>query len=167
MSTSRSPPCAFVRNAERLSNSLPSTSSCVSEQYLAARVIVIGHNFGQRSCSRRGYEIFVYKGEQVVPDGVRRVRIDESVKIIPARAFLFRRLINVEFHDRVERIKRGAFANCFPLRLIKLLGVKVIEREAFCSCTDLSEVEFGDKLETIEQRAFLHCTSLRNNCAIC
>ena len=36
-------------------------------------------------------EIFVYMGgDQRVPDGVRRARIHQDVKIIPARAFQLR-----------------------------------------------------------------------------
>ena len=36
----------------------------------------------------QGDEIFVYMGgDQVVPDDVRRVRIDKSVTIIPTEAF--------------------------------------------------------------------------------
>jgi len=49
------------------------------------------------------------------------------------------------------------------LRLIKLLGVKVIEMAAFFECRGLTDVEFGNnKLETIRPSAFAYCTSLRN-----
>ena len=60
-------------------------------------------------------DIFVYTGgDQVVPDDVGRVRIDKSVKIIPQRAFQFRRhLIDVEFHDGIERIEKDAFNCCY------------------------------------------------------
>jgi hypothetical protein len=77
-------------------------------------------------------EIFIYTGgEQVLPRNVRRVRIDKSVKIIPARAFQYRcSLIYVEFHDGIEIIDKWAFTYCDSLRLIKLLGVKVIEMAA-------------------------------------
>jgi len=103
-------------------------------------------------------EIFVYVGgDQVVPDGVRRVRIDKSVKIIPSEAFQNRlSLIYVEFHDDIERIEVWAFHCCESLRRVKLLGVKVIEMAAFLCCSGLTEVEFGDKLETIERLAFAH-----------
>jgi hypothetical protein len=108
-------------------------------------------------------DIFIYTGgAQVVPRDVRRVRIDKSVKIIPAEAFLDRRsLIYVEFHDGIERIEARAFART-SLRRVKLLGVKVIEMMAFASCISLTEVEFGDNLETIGQKAFAHCSSLRS-----
>ena len=97
-------------------------------------------------------DIFIYTGgAQVVPRDVRRVRIDKSVKIIPAEAFLDRRsLIYVEFHNSIERIKRGAFEGCVSLKRVKLLGVKVIEWEAFDGCSGLTDVE-GNKLETIER----------------
>ncbi len=62
-------------------------------------------------------EIFVYMGgDQEVPDGVRRVRIHLSVKIIRARAFYRRRnLIYVEFHDGIEIIEEDAFYWCLSL----------------------------------------------------
>jgi hypothetical protein len=111
-------------------------------------------------------EIFVYTGgEQAVPDGVRRVRVHRSVKIIPQMAFRFRhsRLIYyVELHDEIDIIERYAFDKCISLRRIKLLGVKVVEFRAFNNCTFLADVEFGNKLEVIEQWAFVHCNSLRS-----
>jgi len=108
--------------------------------------------------------IFVYMGgEQVVPMGVRRVRIDPSVKIIPRRAFSQREnLIYVEFHDGVEIIEKWAFLVCPLLKSVKLLGVRVIEKMAFSNFFGLTDVEFGGKLEAIEQWAFAKCTSLRN-----
>jgi hypothetical protein len=98
-----------------------------------------------------GGDIFVYVGgEQEVPRNVTRVRIDRSVKIIPERAFHFRQnLLSVETHDDLEKIERDAFLYCISLRRIKLPGVRIVERFAFCNCYDLSDVEFGDKLETI------------------
>eukprot|EP00985_Skeletonema_marinoi_P011249 scaffold5329_cov126-Skeletonema_marinoi.AAC.4 len=107
-------------------------------------------------------EIFVYTGgDQVVPSDVRRVRIDKSVKIIPRRAFEFRRrLIYVEFHDGIEIIGEMAFGSCTSLRSVKLLGVKIVKAEAFNNCTELMDVD-GNKLETIEDGAFKYCTSLR------
>eukprot|EP00984_Skeletonema_dohrnii_P013994 scaffold5857_cov74-Skeletonema_dohrnii-CCMP3373.AAC.2 len=108
--------------------------------------------------------IFVYMGgDQVVPDDVRRVRIDKSVTIIPRDAFRGRqRLICVEFHEGIERIERAAFNCCFSLRSVKLMGVKVIEGEVFDFCCGLTDVEFGDMLETIGSHAFYSCTSLRS-----
>eukprot|EP00986_Skeletonema_menzelii_P004833 scaffold1694_cov118-Skeletonema_menzelii.AAC.5 len=108
--------------------------------------------------------IFVYMGgDERVPDGVRRARIHESVKIIPRRAFYFRaQLIYVEFHDGVEIIEEEAFRGCSSLTSVKLLGVKIVRAWAFGHCRYLTDVEFGDKLETIESHAFCDCTFLRN-----
>jgi len=107
-------------------------------------------------------DIFVYMGgDQVVPNDVRRVRIDKSVKIIPRRAFQFRRhLIDVEFHDGIETIEQHAFIGCQLLRGVKLLGIKIIEAAAFDNCIGLEDIEFGDKLETVEGLAFQLCSSL-------
>eukprot|EP00984_Skeletonema_dohrnii_P005425 scaffold1907_cov73-Skeletonema_dohrnii-CCMP3373.AAC.16 len=110
-------------------------------------------------------EIFVYMGgDQEVPRDVVRVRIDKSVKIIPTRAFQgCRRLIDVDFHDGIEKIEAEAFHGCTSLRgAIKLLGVKIIEGGAFTGCENLEDVEFGVELETIEGLAFYDCTSLRS-----
>jgi hypothetical protein len=102
-------------------------------------------------------------GEQVVPDDVRRVRIDKSIKIIPREAFRFRSsLICVEFHDGVEIIGGWAFHSCNHLRRLKSLGVKVIEEGAFFDCSGLTDLEFGDKLETIGPGVFVNCTLLRS-----
>ena len=100
-------------------------------------------------------DVFVYMGgNQQVPDEVRRARIHKSVNTVRARAFQGRyNLIYVEFHDRVEIIEMNAFYYC-PLRSVKLLGVKIIKREAFKDCRELTDVDFGDKLETIEKEAF-------------
>eukprot|EP00986_Skeletonema_menzelii_P003119 scaffold912_cov178-Skeletonema_menzelii.AAC.4 len=110
-------------------------------------------------------EIFVYMGgDQRVPDGVRRARIHKSVKIVPERAFYYRRqLIYVEFHDDIEIIEELAFECCESLKgSIKLLGVKIIKAAAFQYCCELTDVEFGDQLETIEHYAFNSCTTLKN-----
>eukprot|EP00985_Skeletonema_marinoi_P014466 scaffold7337_cov106-Skeletonema_marinoi.AAC.2 len=109
--------------------------------------------------------IFVYTGgDQIVPMDVRRVRIDESVKIIPEDAFKHRQhLIDVEFHDEIEEIGAGALYGCYSLMgSIKLLGVKVIENWAFYDCFGLTDVEFGGQLEMIGGRAFGFCQSLRS-----
>eukprot|EP00986_Skeletonema_menzelii_P013886 scaffold8585_cov159-Skeletonema_menzelii.AAC.2 len=101
-------------------------------------------------------EIFVYMGgDQRVPNGVRRARIHKSVKIVPREAFYNRhQLISVEFHDDIKIIEERAFYNCISLRIIKLLGIKIIKAGAFQFCTGLTDVELGDKLETIEEWAF-------------
>jgi hypothetical protein len=107
-------------------------------------------------------DIFVYTGgEQIVPEDVRRVRIDKSVKIIPAHSFRFRQeVIYVEFHDGIEIIKECAFFFCQLPSSVKLLGVKTVEATAFSWCSGLTDLEFGDKLETIGNDTFLHCKSI-------
>eukprot|EP00986_Skeletonema_menzelii_P010178 scaffold4862_cov133-Skeletonema_menzelii.AAC.7 len=108
-------------------------------------------------------EIFVYMGgDERVPNGVRRARIHEDVKIIPARAFQHRsHLVSAEFHDDIEIIEVGAFCGCWSLRSVKLLGVKIVRASVFKHCTGLTDVEFGNKLEIIENHAFYDCTALR------
>ena len=106
-----------------------------------------------------GNDIFVYMGgDQVVPDRVTHAVIDPSVKIIPRRAFWFRRhLVSVIFHDDVEIIEEYAFDGCALRGVITLLGVREVGKGAFDGCTELSGVEFGDQLETIGNSAFYNC----------
>eukprot|EP00986_Skeletonema_menzelii_P004536 scaffold1552_cov151-Skeletonema_menzelii.AAC.1 len=134
-----------------------------------------------------GNNIFVYMGgDQEVPDGVTHAIIDPSVKIVPRRAFSYRRqLVSVIFHDGVEIIEDDAFARCVSLRGIKLLGVREIGAGAFqgCSalsirsikmpsvrtvqdfafsqCRQLNDVEFGIELETIGSFSFYNCNLQR------
>ena len=53
------------------------------------------------------------------------------------------------------------FQHCVSLGRIKLTGVRVIEKDAFCRCTALEDVEFGNKLDKIGSDAFTR-TSLRS-----
>jgi hypothetical protein len=107
--------------------------------------------------------IFVYLGgEQDVPADVTHVIIDRSVKNIPVRAFQGRRkLVSVECHDGVERVKTYTFSRCISLKRVKLRGVREVGYEAFYDCIALMDVEFGDKLEIIGGGAFRSCHSLR------
>ena len=109
-------------------------------------------------------ETFVYiGGNQRVPDGFRRARIHEDIKIVRANTFRDRQqLIYVEFHDGIKIIEAVAFRGCVSLRgPIKLLGVRIIKQWAFQWCYDLTDVEFGDKLETIDLGAFRGCETLK------
>eukprot|EP00984_Skeletonema_dohrnii_P024639 scaffold13789_cov143-Skeletonema_dohrnii-CCMP3373.AAC.1 len=103
--------------------------------------------------------IFIYMGgEHEVPRNVRRVIIDRSVNIIPARAFYQREeLVSVKMHEDVEIIGRWAFSRCTSIRRLKLPGVKEVRYMAFYDCGALTNVEFGDKLETIGSNAFFRC----------
>ena len=102
-----------------------------------------------------GRRYFWYNGgEQVVSRDVTKVRIDKSVKIIPARAF----------EGRQERLKWRAmmFFWCPSLRrVMKMKGVKEIEDKAFYDCGAMTDLEFN-KLEIIRRCAFCCCTSLRH-----
>ena len=104
-------------------------------------------------------EIFIYMGGRA-PQRVTRVRIDKSVKETEERAFWNnRRLLQVQMHDGITKVGKLAFNNCQSMRAINLLGVKVVEDEAFYGCRSISDL-VGDKLETIGGSAFEQCTSL-------
>eukprot|EP00984_Skeletonema_dohrnii_P035500 scaffold35344_cov155-Skeletonema_dohrnii-CCMP3373.AAC.1 len=99
---------------------------------------------------------------EVIPPGVTRVRIHESLTVIPSRAFHRNPNIKVvECHDRIKTVKEGAFDNCRSLRKVIMPGVEVVENEAFADCKALAIVEC-DKLERIGRKAFHRCKSLRS-----
>jgi len=102
---------------------------------------------------------YIYTGG-VVPPGVTRVRIHESVTVIPARAFYWNPSIKeVECHLDVKTVEEEAFADCPSLRVVIMPGVEVVEHHAFVHCDALAIVECG-KLEIIGRNAFVRCQSL-------
>jgi hypothetical protein len=111
-------------------------------------------------------DVFVYTGGRV-PEHLRELithaRIDKSVTVIDDRAFdeCFN-LLDVDFHDGVDRVGRYAFRDCHSFLRVTLPGVKIIDEMAFENCVELTDVEFGNKLETIGNSAFWRCTSLRH-----
>ncbi|KAK1733351.1 leucine-rich repeat domain-containing protein [Skeletonema marinoi] len=105
-------------------------------------------------------EWYIYYGMEAVPPDVTRVRIDESVTVIPTSAFYENRNIEeVECHDRVKSVGGWAFYNCRSLRRVIMRGVKAVNGFAFYYCNALTDVEC-EKLEIIGRRAFLGCKSL-------
>eukprot|EP00985_Skeletonema_marinoi_P029223 scaffold27218_cov227-Skeletonema_marinoi.AAC.3 len=104
---------------------------------------------------------FIYTGREVIPPGATRVRIDESVTVIPAWAFDENpNIVEVKCHDRVKTVGRSAFYNCPSLRRVIMPGVEVVEDCAFAECEALTIVECG-KLEIIGESALYGCKSLR------
>jgi len=105
---------------------------------------------------------YIYTGTGVIPPGVTRVRIDESVSVIPANAFYGHpNLEEVDCRDGVKKVEEFAFNYCPSLRRVIMPGVEVVEHGAFAECTALTDVECG-KLERIEMSAFYWCESLRS-----
>jgi len=105
---------------------------------------------------------FTVTGREAIPPGITRVRIDESVTVIPAQAFYGNRNIEeVDFHIGVKTVGGWAFRWCFSLRRVIMRGVKVVEYEAFNNCNALAIVEC-DKLERIVEGAFGGCKSLES-----
>eukprot|EP00984_Skeletonema_dohrnii_P026507 scaffold15874_cov77-Skeletonema_dohrnii-CCMP3373.AAC.2 len=102
---------------------------------------------------------YVYTGG-VVPPGVTRVRIDESLTVIPAAAFYGNPNIKeVECHVGVKTVEERAFRDCRSLRRVIMPGVEEVEDWAFDECRALEDVECG-KLEIIRDSAFNCCESL-------
>eukprot|EP00984_Skeletonema_dohrnii_P034600 scaffold33601_cov155-Skeletonema_dohrnii-CCMP3373.AAC.2 len=104
--------------------------------------------------------LYIYNGTGVIPPGVTRVRIDESLSVIPARAFEGNFVIEeLDCHDRVKTVERSLFYKCTSLRRVIMPGVEAIEQCAFYKCKALTDVECG-KLERIGYHAFDSCNSL-------
>lgn len=105
---------------------------------------------------------FIYRGDQPPPRSITRARIDPSVDAIFEGAFHGReQLTEVEVHERVQRIERGAFFQCKSLTGFNFQLISTIEELAFYQCISLGDIEFGDKLESIGVSAFAFCTSIR------
>eukprot|EP00985_Skeletonema_marinoi_P014523 scaffold7364_cov73-Skeletonema_marinoi.AAC.3 len=103
---------------------------------------------------------YIYNGTGVIPPGVTRVRIHESLTVIRAYAFCENPNIEeLDCHDRVKTVKAGAFRECTSLRVVRMPGVEVVEEYAFYFCKALTVVEC-DKLERIGRSAFAFSTSL-------
>eukprot|EP00984_Skeletonema_dohrnii_P001758 scaffold586_cov112-Skeletonema_dohrnii-CCMP3373.AAC.4 len=101
-------------------------------------------------------EYFIFTGGVVPPD-VTRVRIDESISVIPARAFYKHpNITELYCHIRVKKVEKNAFRQCRSLRQVIMPGVEVVELAAFCGCAALTDVECG-KLEIIGKSAFGGC----------
>eukprot|EP00985_Skeletonema_marinoi_P014800 scaffold7538_cov235-Skeletonema_marinoi.AAC.1 len=113
---------------------------CISQQTLL-------HSFMMMAAD--GYYTFTGREGEIIPPGVTRVRIHESVSVIPARAFRGNRNIEeLECHDRVKTVESHVFRLCPSLRRVIMPGVEVVEQYAFDGCKALAIVECG-KLEII------------------
>eukprot|EP00984_Skeletonema_dohrnii_P006333 scaffold2262_cov107-Skeletonema_dohrnii-CCMP3373.AAC.12 len=107
-----------------------------------------------------GWFIYYGRDDEVIPPDVTRVRIHESLTVIPAHAFYWNLDIEeVEFHDGVKTVEEYAFRESPSLRKVIMRGVRVVKNEAFCGCKALTVVEC-DKLEIIRHHAFAGCKSL-------
>eukprot|EP00984_Skeletonema_dohrnii_P021174 scaffold10510_cov84-Skeletonema_dohrnii-CCMP3373.AAC.8 len=109
-----------------------------------------------------GWYIYTGRDGDIAPRHVTRVRIHESVTVIPAHAFSNNRnIVEVVCDVGVETVGLSAFEGCTSLRLVIMPGVKVIKRYTFCGCFALTDVECGE-LEIIGVDAFNGCKSLRS-----
>ena len=107
-----------------------------------------------------GWYIYTGRDGGVIPPGVTRVRIDESISVIPALAFNGNRnIVELICHVDVKTVGEYAFDGCRSLRIVRMPGVEAVERGAFAECYALTTVECG-KLERIGCCAFLGCKSL-------
>jgi hypothetical protein len=67
--------------------------------------------------------------------------------------------VNVELWEGLKKIGENAFYSCKLLQDIEIpLSVKIIDNEAFISCSQLTNVQLGEGLKKIGERAFAECT---------
>ncbi len=110
---------------------------------------------------------YIYRGEEAedIPRyGHQKiiVIVHEDVTVILEGAFEFhRKICAIICHDKVEKIGEAAFFDCPSLRRAIMPGVKIVEDDAFNSCTALTDMERAD-LEIMGERAFNGCKSLRS-----
>eukprot|EP00980_Cylindrotheca_fusiformis_P022204 scaffold9087_cov107-Cylindrotheca_fusiformis.AAC.2 len=116
--------------------------------------------------------VWMYTGQDVIPETVRRVKIAENVSEIRDEAFQeHRQLEVVTLSSSVQVIGRWAFRGCKKLKSILYQGldkeevgipsnVKVIEQGAFYGCTSLERLGLNEGLKRIEKGAFYGGESL-------
>jgi len=109
-------------------------------------------------------EVFVYTGvDQVLPGGIRRVRIDESVDIISEQRFYGslskNDIVSVQFHDGLRKIEKQAFLGCRALRRIRTPPNVEICEAAFAHCPGMLCAAFGEGTK-IGNIAFAKCSGL-------
>ena len=105
---------------------------------------------------------FTYTGVdgEVIDEEATHISVQAGV--VRARTFrLHRNIVEVNCHEKVEKIEQYAFTCCRSLRRVIMRGVKIVEEGAFDWCKALEDVQC-DKLETIRQEAFNWCVSLKN-----
>ena len=107
-------------------------------------------------------DIFIYTTGSIVPRDVVRARVHPSVTVIPANAFICRKLEEVELCEGLSEIGGRAFQQCSALKRIKIPStVTVIRDKSFLWCHKLEEVELCEGLQTIEESAFNKCHALK------
>ena len=94
---------------------------------------------------------------------VEEIYIGEKLEYIPAEAFTYCPIRNLDIPDNIKRIDRSAFSGCTLLENINLgNGVTEIGDYVFESCRGLTSVTIPDSVTTIGDNAFRECTGLTN-----
>ena len=94
---------------------------------------------------------------------VAEICIGEKLEYIPAEAFAYCPIRNLDIPDNIKRIDRSAFSGCTFLEKINLgNGVTEIGDYVFESCRSLTSVTIPDSVTTIGDDAFRECTGLTN-----
>jgi hypothetical protein len=86
-----------------------------------------------------------------------------GVRVIEMYAFAnCTALVDVEFGDKLEIIRRNAFYyDCISLANIEIAKVRVIEFAAFNGCDQLTDAKLSKDIEEIGERSFSRCRRLR------
>eukprot|EP00985_Skeletonema_marinoi_P003545 scaffold1533_cov83-Skeletonema_marinoi.AAC.1 len=138
----------IVLHSKRPSRAHPSrpTKSSLHHNNIIAQQTLL-HAFIMMAAD--GWYTFTGREGEIIPPGVTRVRIHESLTVIPARAFRGNGNIEeLDCHDDVKTVESHVFRLCPSLRRVIMPGVEVVEQYAFDGCRALAIVECG-KLEII------------------
>jgi len=106
--------------------------------------------------------VYIYNGVGV-PDDVTHVRVDQSVTVIPRRAFEDCGMLEVvELPEGLIRVEKNAFQNCTSLRSINFPStLEEIGEQAFENCRSLEHIKLPEGLQTLGGEAFKWCKSLQ------
>ncbi|KAL3933031.1 MAG: hypothetical protein SGBAC_010578 [Bacillariaceae sp.] len=106
--------------------------------------------------------IFLYDGEEDVPQNVAHVKVEPSVHIIKAQSFFVHSYLrHVELPQGLRIIKRRAFFMCEGLTHVGFPStLEEIGTGAFVGCAKLSEVILPKGLKALGSAAFANCESL-------
>ena len=112
---------------------------------------------------------FLYEGGEIDDDTfskgkLTRIRVDPRVTCIPDEAFSgCINLAEVQLHEGLQTIGRGAFRNCSALRSVTLPpSVTALGGGALYGCSRLLVAQLNEGLLTIGDWAFHNCWALRS-----
>lgn len=104
-----------------------------------------------------------YIAETVSGNGIKKVIMPDTVRVIDERAFLFfSDLTEIKLSESLEIIGDTAFEGAGFTEIYIPASVKEIDTFAFYKCKNLIEITGMENVEIINGRAFKECTALKS-----